>query len=92
MDIKLVKGYTYLFHDKEKNKSFTADFIDIIIRADGYKTLLVKKYINESSVIPMGGTLSMPFSWIDKIELVDTNNINNISNCNDIILEDFSQA
>ena len=48
MDIKLVKGYTYLFHDKEKNKSFTADFIDIIIRAE-----LVKKYINESSVIPI---------------------------------------
>ena len=34
----------------------------------------------------------MPFSWIDKIELVDTNNTNNISSCNDIILEDFSQA
>lgn len=79
-----MKGYTYLFHDKEQK--FYADFIDIIIRADGYKTLLVKKYINESSVIPM------PFSLINKIELVDTNNTNNISNCNDIILEDFSQA
>ena len=91
MDIKLVNGYTYLFHDKERKLKFTAKFIDILIRGDGYKTLLVEKYIYESSVIPMDGTLSMPFSWIDKIELVDINNINNINNnINDIILEDFS--
>jgi hypothetical protein len=90
MDIKLVKGNTYLFHDKERNIKFTANFIEISIRSDGYKTLLVEKYISDSSLIPMNGTLSMPFSWIEKVELVNINNINtnNIS-YNDIILENL---
>ena len=100
MDIKLVKGYRYLFHYKDKKRKFRANFIDIITRADGYKTLRVEKYSYESDTILMSGIITMPFSWINKIEtLVDiVNNSNNtgpfqsdnvkkIAHVSDVLLE-----
>jgi hypothetical protein len=88
MDIKLVKGRRYLFHNKKFQFRFRANFIDIITRYDGFKTLRVDKYIYESGEKLISGFVAMPLSWIDKIEtLVDiTNSSDNIC-CNDILLE-----
>lgn len=88
MDIKLIKGHRYLFHNQQFQFSFRANFIDIITRDDGYKTLRLDKYVCESNDKLTDGFVAMPFSWIDKIEtLVDiTNSSNNIC-CNDILLE-----
>ena len=72
MDIKLVKGRRYLFHNQKFQFRFRANFIDIITRGDGFKTLRVDKYIYESSEKLISELVAMPYSWIDKIEsLVD---------------------
>jgi len=96
MDIKLVKGQRYLFHNQQFDFSFRANFIDIITRDDGYKTLRVDKYSYESNNKLVDGFVAMPYNWIDKIEtLVDiisssnvdiTNNSKNIC-CDDVLLE-----
>ena len=71
MDIKLVNGRRYLFYNNERRIKFRANFIDILTRCDGYKTLRIEKYIYESGK-KLAGIVTMPFSWIDKIEtLVD---------------------
>jgi|688.fasta_scaffold219192_2 hypothetical protein len=88
MDIKLVKGRRYLFHNQKLQFRFRANFIDIITRGDGYKTLRVDKYIYESGDKLISELVTMPYSWIDKIEtLVDITNSNNNRCCNDILLE-----
>ena len=85
MDIKLVKGRRYLFYNKEQKHRFRANFIDIISNSDGYKTLRIEKYIYESGDEIVSEMITMPFSWIDKIEtLVDI--ANGIIN-DDILLE-----
>ena len=72
MDIKLVKGRRYLFHNKKFQFRFRANFIDITTRGDGFKTLRVYNYIYESSEKLISELVAMPYSWIDKIEtLVD---------------------
>ena len=95
MDIKLVKGRRYLFHNQKFQFDFRANFIDIITRGDGFKTLRVDTYIYESSEKLISELVAMPYSWIDKIEsLVDI--INNtktnisyhkIAQNQDVILE-----
>lgn len=88
MDIKLIKGNRYLFHNQQENYKFRANFIEIITRADGYKTLRVEKYVYDSGIMLMPGIVSMPFSWINKIEtLVDIVNNHNNTCCDDILLE-----
>ena len=88
MDIKLVKGRRYLFHNKKLQFSFRANFIDIITRGDGFKTLRVDNYIYESGEKLISELVAMPFSWIDKIEsLVDITNGSNNRLCNDVLLE-----
>ena len=96
MDIKLVKGRRYLFHNQKFQFRFRANFIDIITRGDGFKTLRVDKYIYESSEKLISELVAMPYSWIDKIEtLVDIINSSNVdiinsSNnrlCNDVLFE-----
>jgi len=93
MDIKLIKGNRYLFHNQQGKNKFRANFIEIITRADGYKTLRVEKY--ESDVRLVSGIVAMPFSWINKIEtLVDILNNSKTNICpfqvahiSDILLE-----
>lgn len=99
MDIKLIKGNRYLFHNQQEKIRFRGNFIDIITRDDGFKTLIVDKYIYESGVKVISEIVSMPFSWINKIEtLVDiVNNSNNtccvdtcsfqIAHVSDVLLE-----
>ena len=85
MDIKLVNGRRYLFYNKELKHRFRANFIDIITNSDGYKTLRIEKYIYESGDEILAKLVTMPFSWINKIEtLVDI--ANGIVN-DDILLE-----
>jgi hypothetical protein len=89
MDIKLIKGNRYLFHNQQEENKFRANFIEIITRDDGYKTLSVEKYAKESDARLVSGIVVMPFSWINKIEtLVDilNNSKTNIC-CDDVILE-----
>ena len=85
MDIKLVNGRRYLFYNKEQKHRFRANFIDIITNSDGYKTLRIEKYIYDSGEKLVSKMITMPFSWIDKIEsLVDI--VNGVMN-DDILLE-----
>lgn len=93
MDIKLINGNRYLFHNQQEKHNFRADFIDIITRNDGYKTLRVEKYDSDSQLVSR--TVTLPFSWIIKIEtLVDI--VNNacsddighkITHIDDVLLE-----
>jgi hypothetical protein len=90
MDIKLIKGNRYLFHNQETQSNFRANFVKIITRDDGYKTLIVEKYVYESGQELKSEIVTMPFSWINKIEtLVDilNTNSNNITYNQDILLE-----
>ena len=90
MNIKLVKGRRYLFHNQKFQFRFRANFIDIITRGDGFKTLRVDKYIYESSEKLISELVAMPYSWIDKIEtlvdIISSSNVDIISSSNvDII-------
>jgi len=95
MDIKLVKGRRYLFHNQEEKHKFRANFVDIITRNDGYKTLRVEKYVYDSGRQLISRTVSLPFSWIIKIEtLVDIVNntcsddiCHKITHVDDVLLE-----
>jgi hypothetical protein len=90
MNIKLVNGRRYLFYNKEQNHKFRANFIDIISNSDGYKTLRIEKYIYETGQKINSKMITMPLSWINKIETLvdivnDSNNCidNNSNNCID---------
>jgi hypothetical protein len=68
MDINLCrKGQRYLFYDRQRNIKFRACFLDII-----RYTLRVTEYEKEGYHFPMGGTLSMPLGWIEKVETLET--------------------
>jgi hypothetical protein len=86
MDIKLVKGRRYLFHNQKFQFRFRANFIDIITRGDGFRTLRVDKYIYESGEKIISELVAMPFSWIDKIEtlvdIISSSNVDIINSSN----------
>ena len=60
-------GERYLFYDRQRNIKFRACFLDII-----NKTLRLTKYTKEGYNCPMGGMLTMPLGWIEKVETLET--------------------
>ena len=75
-------GQRYLFYDRQRNFKFRACFLDII-----NKTLRLTKYTKEGDYHPMGGMLTMPLEWIEKVETLETIVEDNIVIPSEILLE-----
>jgi len=75
-------GQRYLFYDRQRNIKFRACFLDII-----NKTLRLTKYEEEGYNSPMGGILTMPLGWIEKVEILETIVEDNIVIPSEILLE-----
>lgn len=89
MDFKtLQKNKRYLFYfsnnarEKLKNTNFRADFLDII-----NKTLQVTKYQKDEYGLHMGGMVTMPLDWIEKVEQLDNITLNQMIIPSEICIE-----
>jgi hypothetical protein len=92
MDLKfesIKKGQRCLFYDRENDKTFRADFLDILSSYHShnrhYMTLRVTKY--EKDGYQPEGMVTMPLFWISKVETLDDITLNKMIIPSEICLE-----